>query len=222
MTPEQFDCWHDFSIRMARTCYRRSRRPTAAWILNAVEDFFAGLDPDDVPLILDWDNMQPYPEGHRRYRKDSFSWGDRFAQPHCLCDEMSEWETEYIYYDLYNLLTATEDRRREAAQHRADYEFCDRQNDTIIERFGGPVHACVRAGLGVAIKGGSGMGVLDFTAGDIRRMYPEGVPEWIAQQWDESETITVQAVVPGVGFVPEVDGPSPRFANLPDTAELWL
>jgi hypothetical protein len=48
------------------------------------------------------------------------------------------------------------------------------------------------------------------------------VPDWIARQWDHAETIGVEAVVPGVGFIPEVVGPSEKFEELLDTAALWL
>ncbi len=42
----------------------------------------------------------------------------------------------------------------------------------------GPIHCCVRAGLDMASAPSAG--VLGFTAGDLRRMYPEGVPDWIS------------------------------------------
>ncbi len=40
-----------------------------------------------------------------------------------------------------------------------------------------PVRCCIRAGLDMASSPSAG--VVGFTAGDIRRMYPEGVPAWV-------------------------------------------
>jgi hypothetical protein len=45
------------------------------------------------------------------------------------------------------------------------------------EQWGSPVRCCIRAGLDCASAPSAG--VLGFTAGDVRRMYPEGVPEWV-------------------------------------------
>ena len=53
-------------------------------------------------------------------------------------------------------------------------------------------------------------------------MYPKGVPDWIARQWDDAEEIREAAVAPGVGFIPQVVGPSPRFEQMADTAGVWL
>lgn len=65
------------------------------------------------------------------------------------------------------------------------------------ERVVAPFECCVRAGLDMAAEPSAG--VAGFTVGDLRRMYPEGVPEWILaafaprkgralsrRQWDRS------------------------------------
>lgn len=51
------------------------------------------------------------------------------------------------------------------------------RGERIIERWMGPATCCIRAGLDMASEPSAG--VVGFTAGDLRRMYPEGVPEWI-------------------------------------------
>lgn len=91
-----------------------------------------------------------------------------------------------------------------------------------IDRWMGPAHSCIRAGLGCAVKGGSGMGVMGFTAGDIRRMYPEGVPDWVTRGNERWNAITIKGVIPGVGFVPGEAVPNDNFASMPDSAEIWL
>lgn len=52
------------------------------------------------------------------------------------------------------------------------------KGDDKIEQWMGPATCCIRASLGMAIDGGSGAGVVGFTAGDVRSMFPEGVPDW--------------------------------------------
>lgn len=44
-------------------------------------------------------------------------------------------------------------------------------------RWAGPAQCCIRAGLDVAVAPSAG--VAGFTVADIRRMYPEGVPDWV-------------------------------------------
>jgi len=48
------------------------------------------------------------------------------------------------------------------------------------ERWADPLSACVRAALDMASKPSAG--VLVFTMGDLRRAYPEGVPDWLADE----------------------------------------
>lgn len=66
-------------------------------------------------------------------------------------------------------------------------------------RFLAQVECCIRAGLDVASEPSAG--VVGFTVGDIRRMYPLGIPAWIA------EFFTV---------------PGPLSDAMPDDAGVWL
>jgi len=194
MTSEQFIRWWTFADRMARTCYATSRRPSCAWICDTIDFFFECFTEENIAAIESWDN-EPYP-----------------------CDQMTEF---------------LDNRSGYPPQCRAcrDYDNdepcrCDEIEELYYaqwdEQWGGPVCCCVRAGLDVALLGAGGMGVLGFTAGDIRRMYPEGVPDWIARQWDNGTVIGTAAVVPGVGFVPEAHGRCQRFEDMPDNVALWL
>lgn len=180
MSPEQFERWRDFSLRMARTCFRTFRRPNARWIAGVVEDFFDGLDEPDIPCIVDWDNSTEYPQGNPR---------------HCQCEEKSG-----IHHALYHRCSCagdlmsifSEDYRGNSPRCRAcndsgwgafgraecrcediDYRFCEQWD----EQWGGPVCCCIRGGLDCASAPSAG--VIGFTAGDIRRMYPKGVPDWV-------------------------------------------
>ena len=65
------------------------------------------------------------------------------------------------------------------------------------------------------------MGVIGFTAGDIRRMYPEGVPDWVKgdKPWD---TIPIKAIIPGVGFVPGEAVENGTFEEIEDDRPIWI
>ena len=70
---------------------------------------------------------------------------------------------------------------------------CDDIQTRVLEQWddqwGGPIHCCLRAGIDLICNPSPiGMGVLGFTAGDLRRMYPEGVPEFVSkgnERWYE-------------------------------------
>lgn len=134
MTNGQLARWQDFSLRMARTCYARHRRPYVREIVEQVVDFFDCLDPTDAAKITDWD-----------------------ASPVYVCDMVSDWEREWVPH-YWGVL---------------DDEYYWRARD----QWAGPATACIRAGLDVASSPSAG--VVGFTFGDLARMYPEGVPEWV-------------------------------------------
>ena len=54
-------------------------------------------------------------------------------------------------------------------EHKAYEQFSD--------QWLGPIRCCIRAGVDMAC--GGMIGVLGFTAGDLRKMFPEGVPDWV-------------------------------------------
>ena len=245
MSPEQYDRWKDFAIRAARTWFRRSRRPDTKWIVAAVEDFFDCLPDEDVVCYRNWDRSEAYPEGHKHHRVERWCRCDCryqvgsempyvmpgckqccgkgkfpvYAHPYGIGDTYTEWETGYIHLDD-TLLNQREDDRLDSLRQRGKYTKADALHKAITERYSNPVCCCIRAGMDVASEQSGG--VLGYTAGDIRRMYPKGVPDWIARQWDDAEEIREAAVAPGVGFIPQVVGPSPRFEQMADTAGVWL
>jgi hypothetical protein len=96
-----------------------------------------------------------------------------------VTDEVKEflWDEEPYFRgrieDQEDERHSSEDRieRRIAAAHAQwDEQFC------------GPVQCCVRAGIDMATSIGGG--VVGFTVGDLRQMYPEGIPTWIRRHYD--------------------------------------
>lgn len=158
MTHEQYERWKDFSLRMARTCVNKSRRPSAAWIIAQVEDWFSCRDYQE-----DW--------------KEYTSWDQ---DEHPLCDHVSEfWESDIPFGNRCRACSQSRygDDYNESLTCRCDeieYMACDQ----FTEQWLGPIRCCLRAGIDVACE--TSTGVVGFTAGDLRRMYPEGVPEWVS------------------------------------------
>lgn len=70
------------------------------------------------------------------------------------------------------------------------------------DQWEGPVRCCVRAGLDLACEPSAG--VVGFTVGDLRRMYPEGIPDWLAAGFYDSNEQPVD------------------IRTQPDEAAVWL
>lgn len=178
MTPEQYNRWKDFSLRMARTLYRTVRRPSGKWIVEMVEDFFGWtLDEDDIVCLVDWDNSDEYPEGHRLRCQECGGKYPRWTSPYCVGDMMSVWLGDYHNY--VPCCPACKNGHGKECRCEDVRELFYEQWD---DQWGGPIRCCIRAGLDFASAPSAG--VMGFTAGDVRTMYPEGVPDWVKNgQW---------------------------------------
>ena len=200
MTPEQFERWGDFAERMARTIYGDSKRPSGAWVMDQVLSIWADLR-DDAGKIHNWDNGDDHlyvcdvvqeAEGCER---PGFYWDitDRVKEKiqeadNALSDEIRELP-EHEQEEAYRALNAYLDALRDKLIGE-DEENVRRREQLAIEQwsdqFFGPVRCCLRAGLDMAAAPSGG--VVGFTAGDIRRMYPEGMPDWLGDiTFDQDE-----------------------------------
>lgn len=170
MNKEQFNRWQDFSLRMARTCYHTSRRPSGAWIVERVEFVFDCIDDDERELIVSWDGNSDDSMPLTDHMKEMFD----DSGPMGRCDSLEQEELAWEQFD---------------------------------NQWSGPIHCCVRAGLDMAVAPSAG--VLGFTAGDLRNMYPEGVPDWVT--------------LPGENWRYWLsDEENCTFAEMPDEAVLCL
>lgn len=77
------------------------------------------------------------------------------------------------------------------------FEHVDKHGELREAKFITQIECCIRAGLDMAAEASAG--VLGFDVGDLRRMYPEGFPDWLDNG----------------------DWPTP-LKDLPDTAGVWL
>lgn len=156
MTREQYERWCDFAMRMARTYPRRSKA-TRDTFVECVEDFIC-LHTNDGDLI------------------DGISgWDDTDNGNGLVCDNFARWWWD----NLRRRLDAPDDR----------YQDDRRDGDTKAfqrweERWVTPVNCCIRAGLDMASSPSAG--VVGFTVGDLKRMYPEGIPAWVSEGMQDS------------------------------------
>ena len=218
MTDTQYARWKNFSMRMAIRGFglrlKKSRRDLA-WF---VKDFFRTLDREyftvneTLPVAYDPKWRMDMNQGRRanEFLRDRVhdwdhtdshpTWQDRYGHstngPY-ICDivsmQMEHWNPYYW--------------RDERKAKRWD------------ELWGDRITACLRAGMDMAVS--PSMGVLGFTAGDIRRMYRGNVPDWLFGD----EPVEVQhfdGVIPGVGLIPGRRDTNGTFASLPDSASMWL
>jgi hypothetical protein len=158
MTPEQYKHWKDFAFRMARTCYATNRRPSRDWIVDVLDDFFYELDDAD-------------------YVGSIISWDDSDGTNTCVSDHVTLLLDEYEDLADYRCPSC----RSHCYLRDADNCQCEEIRAAAYtqwdDQWGGPVHCCIRAGLDMASAPSAG--VIGFTAGQVRRMYPEGVPDWV-------------------------------------------
>jgi hypothetical protein len=153
MTPEQYDRWKDFALRMARQAFPTATEARRARIVESINEFFSWYDDTDVSEIGGWDDG-----------------------PSHIGDEVNNHLSSHQHY-RYNEKIGEEVERG--------------------NRFANQVSCCIRAGLDRAVAPSGG--VLGFTVGDLRRMYPEGLPDWVID-----------------GYEP------PITAETPDEAGVWL
>lgn len=110
-----------------------------------------------------------------------------YARPNCIGDRMSSHWDEIERGRYFCPACRHDDCRTRYPFYEQSCPKCDRgcrcdEVDQIAheqwqEQWAAPVQCCIRAGLDMASE--PSMGVIGFTAGDLRRMYPEGVPAWI-------------------------------------------
>ena len=232
MTPEQFERWKDFALRMARTAFKGRRRPGPRHVVACVTEFFGdfetgayGLDLDMLPAIIDFDHSGEYPEGHQWRERESRS-------SYCDCQGRREFDGRALpdcpdcrgigHFRHWNTAPYVCDVLSSYDEAWVPNYWGDLEGDAWErhqDRWAGPAVACIRAGLDAAV-GRSG-GVLGFTAGDLRRMYPEGVPEWVMPA---NERLYIEQYAEcAIGLIPKGEPVlNGTFAELPDEAGIWL
>lgn len=195
MNIEQYERWKDFAFRMVAVAIGGARWQRQ--LRSHLEELFARFECENWGIhyrtIADWDTHEPIPG-------DDGTFG--FARSHHQ-PIIGDFVDEYCFDN--GLVKEKEDRHGNCEQ--------------VDSRTAIALRCCVRAGLDIAVAPSAG--VMGFTAGDIRKMYPEGVPEWVKGEptW---ETQPLTGVVPGVGFTLGEPHSPKSFDELPDDAEICI
>lgn len=167
MTPEQYERWKDFACRMALNAFPSYREANRKKIERFVRDFF-------------WRQF----DGEAETIEGANSW-DQGPDVY-VCDLMSEFETDGIGVARRrqglrtgDFLTSVD--RKEFGRIYKGWQGQDMEDFWEYRRkliWTSPVSCCVHAGLDVVAEPSAG--VVGFDVGDLRRMYPEGLPDWVA------------------------------------------
>lgn len=166
MTPAQYEHWCDFAIRMARTCYADHKRPGGQEILDWVMEFLERWSEDYVH-VKNWD------------QSDDWDY---------VCDDFHSWEDDYcpnFWWRIHDELV-DESLDWEAREATAS-ERAEKAQEQWTEQFMGPVRCCIRSALDMATEIGGG--VVGFTLGDVRAMYPEGIPPFVRRHYEDDRQI---------------------------------
>ncbi len=172
MIESKFERWKSFAFRMANTCYKRRKSPSFVWILETLEQVFEHVKEEGVDCFVSWDRVKLSHDGE--------------PVTECLGDWFMEVVEGEVWSSPYDFATTNEVKRLEKWKRKGDFDKYDEVKDAIVSRVCAPIHCCVRAGLDLV--GEQSGGVLGFTVGDLKRMYPEGLPEWITSLFSEDLT----------------------------------
>lgn len=195
MTPEQYDRWKDFSRRMVNiTISPRKKKPSRADVLENINFFFeCRMDPGE-----EWRRVRDW-DWTDASEEGKSRWPG-FAMS--VSSHMRDLDEVFIpnYWSISD---------SEAAYDRARERFCD------------PVSCCVRAGLDIAVAPSAG--VAGFTADDIRKMYPEGVPDWVKEFFKPGTVHDLEPTqVEGIYLPVNERFDARQFDELPDAEGVWL
>lgn len=167
MNSKQYERWRDFACRMARHAFSSYREANRKRIEGFVRDFFLTEFDGDTRMIEGANSWDQGP--------DVF-----------VCDLMANFETNGIDVAMRWPGERTEKFIESATdvEFDATYRGCRGEYRLDFWQYRrksiwcGPVNCCVRAGLDVVAEPSEG--VIGFDVGDLRRMYPEGLPDWVA------------------------------------------
>lgn len=157
---------------------------------------------DNISFFFEY-RMRPYDEWNRVVDWDNTEYDDH-GRAFPVCDHISDLSEHFIP----NYLSLQSDEM-------------DDEWEAAVERYCDPVSICIRAGLDVAVSPSAG--VCGFTVGDIRKMYPRGVPKWVKEVFVEGDLIAYRASnVDGIFIQESGVRDSRTFDELPDDQGVWL
>lgn len=164
MTRLQFRRWYGFALRMAtRGLSPKLPKKSIAFVRECVEHFFVDILQDDS-----W------------YQKNTGKG---------MIERIKDWDnSDHDGIEPGSILYCVGDRVSSLLEEKNAYRYYGTEADwnRWDEKWGARVRCCIRAGLDCASAPSAG--VAGFTVGDLRRMYPHGIPEWVFSDWKAAKT----------------------------------
>jgi hypothetical protein len=156
MTRLQFRRWYGFALRMAERGLHAGRMPRKSikFVRDCVEELFYDIFRQD-----DW------------YTKNTGKG---------MIERIKDWDhNDHDGIERGSTLYCVGDKVSILLQERNPFRWngTDKQFEAWDEKWGARVRCCIRAGLDMASAPSAG--VMGFTVGDLRRMYPHGIPSWV-------------------------------------------
>lgn len=152
MTPEQAALWKQLSLGLAEG-YPENGRPSRQWIIDHVESWF--------------DCAETWSLENTPWLNEVTGYGDGPAYP---CDEVDTFIEEI---NPYGSKWDNEDNPDVCG----DYGYFSKAGNHWHEHWGGCISACIRAALNLVLPESTDGGVIGFTVGDLRRIFPDGIPK---------------------------------------------
>ena len=226
MTPEQFYRWKDFAMRMAVVAIGGARWQKE--LRRHLEECFSMFDCENfgIPFetIESWDHSGPFTNRRRQYHKTYCSCdGKRFKNNGVALSDCEECHGSGVHYDFETGLLVCDKVSGYLWDKRLEREKEDRHgNCEIVEsKIGVAIRCCLRAGLDIAVEPSAG--VCGFDAGDIRKMYHDGVPDWVKEFFQPGETVALhQTNIEGIDQLENKGWDARTFDELPDDQAVWL
>lgn len=133
-------------------------------------------------------------------------WFNTHDHPKYDIEDVNSWDQGPTY--VCDNVSAFLGERFDGRGKNCGYGFdaYERAYDRWMNTWGNAVSCCIRAGLDLVAL--PSMGVLGFSIGDLRKMYPEGFPEWLEKVLKE--------------FVDSDKKKPVNLKTLKDSAQLWL
>lgn len=183
MTPVQLDNWRQFAERMAWESHRWRTPGRRDRVVREVRDLIECFASDwGLEMIGTWDGGAT-PEGPGRVVQ---RWGRDHLEIAYPCDDFDRMMEDRGYVHF-----------REWPNGRTEERWTD---------YASAIICCIRAGFDVAVSPSGGVVGNRYTAGMIRRMFPEGLPAY------------VDSFFHGPGTKPD----APHFSTLPNDMMVWL
>ncbi len=166
MDKQNYERWKEFAIKMADRGLGLRLSKSRDFVRECVVEFFEHLESDYIGLEYPYDG-----------------WLDR-VMGWCNTDYHPTHRDLYGHRESGGLICDIANEFVDGFNTGGGYDE-DSEYQRWDELWGSRIQCCLRAGMDVVCDDS---GVIGFSAGDLKRMYPDGVPGWAGggdKRWSE-------------------------------------